>query len=96
MAGVSAEANASGERNATFRHSLAFVLGFSMVFIALGASVGAVGFIVRDNIATLEKIAGVLLIVLGLNLLGILRIPWLYRTYQFEFPGSALGTAGSS
>ena len=95
LAGVSAEANAAGQRSATFRHSVAFVFGFSMVFIALGASVGAVGFIVRDNIATLEKIAGVLLIVLGLNLLGILRIPWLYRTYQFEFPGTTPGTAGS-
>ena len=31
---------------------------------------------------TLEKIAGVFLIVLGLNLMGVIKIPWLYRTYQ--------------
>jgi cytochrome c biogenesis protein CcdA len=90
LAGVSAEA-LDERRGVTFRHSLAFVLGFSALFVALGASVGAVGYVVRDNLPTIEKIAGVLLIVLGLNLLGILRIPVLYRTYQFEVPGEAGG-----
>ena len=94
LAGVSAEAGASGDaRGLTFRHSVAFVLGFSVLFVALGASVGAIGFVVRDNLGTIEKVAGVLLIVMGLNLIGILRIPWLYRTYQFEFPQSG-PTAG--
>jgi cytochrome c biogenesis protein CcdA len=88
LAGVSTE-TAGNARWHTFRHALAFVLGFSVVFVALGASVGAVGYVVRDNLETIQKAAGVLLIVLGLNLLGILRIPWLYRTYQFEFPSGA-------
>ena len=84
LAGVSAVEAADDQRGVTFRHSLAFVLGFSAVFVALGASVGAVGYVVRDHLPTIEKVAGVLLIVLGLNLLGILRIPWLYRTYQID------------
>ena len=84
LAGVSTS-TAGDQRGVTFRHSVAFVLGFSVIFVALGASVGAVGFIVRDNILLLQKIAGVLLIVLGLNMLGILKIPWLYRTYQIDF-----------
>ncbi|MCH7839677.1 MAG: hypothetical protein IID38_05525, partial [Planctomycetes bacterium] len=84
LAGVSTS-TAGDQRGVTFRHSVAFVLGFSLIFVALGASVGAVGFIVRDNILLLQKIAGVLLIVLGLNMLGVLKIPWLYRTYQFDF-----------
>jgi cytochrome c biogenesis protein CcdA len=86
LAGVSAEA-IEERRGVTFRHSVAFVSGFSIVFVALGASAGAFGYFVRDNIDVIEKVAGVLLIVLGLNLLGILRIPWLYRTYQIELPG---------
>ncbi len=57
--------------------------------------VGAVGYVVRDNLQTIQKFAGVLLIVLGLNLLGILRIPWLYRTYQFEFPDDSPAVTGS-
>lgn len=86
LAGVSADAAAGEERGVTFRHSLAFVLGFSFLFVVLGASAGAVGFVVRDNLPTIEKIAGALLIALGLNLIGILCIPWLYRTYQIELP----------
>lgn len=91
LAGVSADAAAGEQRSATFRHALAFVAGFSIVFVALGASVGAVGYVVRDHLPIIEKVAGALLIVLGLNLLGILRIPWLYRTYQLDFASSSSG-----
>ena len=91
LAGVSADAEIGQQRGVTFRHSLAFVVGFSAVFVALGAFAGAFGFFVQDHLSTLAKIAGVLLIVLGLNLLGILRIPWLSRTYQFDFANSPGG-----
>jgi cytochrome c-type biogenesis protein len=86
LAGVSAEGGAVElDRGRTARHALAFVLGFTAVFVLLGASVGAIGYVVRDNLPTIEKVAGVLLIVMGLNLMGVIRIPWLYRTYQVEF-----------
>jgi cytochrome c biogenesis protein CcdA len=88
LAGVSAEGEVT-DRSRTARHALAFVLGFSFVFVLLGASIGAFGYIVRDNLPTLEKIAGVALIVMGLNLMGVIRIPWLYRTYQVDFKGGA-------
>jgi cytochrome c biogenesis protein CcdA len=93
LAGVSAEEGAEGmglDRRNTARHALAFVLGFSTVFVILGASIGAVGYVVRDNLPTIEKVAGVLLIVMGLNLMGVIRIPWLYRTYQVDFPPKPL------
>ena len=86
LAGVSADA-IEERRWVTFRHSIAFVLGFSTVFVVLGASVGAVGYVIRDHMPVIQKIAGVMLIAMGLNLLGILRIPLLYRTYQIELPG---------
>jgi cytochrome c biogenesis protein CcdA len=89
LAGVSAEGTNGSfdfDRTQTARHALAFVLGFSAVFVALGASIGAVGYVVRDNLPLIEKVAGVMLIVMGLNLMGVIRIPWLYRTYQVEFP----------
>jgi cytochrome c-type biogenesis protein len=69
-------------------HAFAFVCGFGAVFTVIGASVGLAGGLIRDEMPTLEKIAGVFLIVLGLNLMGVIRIPWLYRTY-------ALGTASA-
>jgi cytochrome c biogenesis protein CcdA len=84
LAGVSADA-IDERRWVTFRHAVAFVAGFSLLFVALGASAGAVGgYLIQDYLGTIGKVAGVLLIVMGLNLIGILRIPLLYRTYQIE------------
>ena len=84
LAGVSADA-IDDRRWVTFRHAVAFVLGFSTLFVALGASAGAAGgYLIQDHIGTIEKVAGVLLIVMGLNLIGLLRIPLLYRTYQID------------
>jgi len=77
-----------GRRNDAFFHALSFVLGFSLVFIILGASVGLAGYFLRDQLPTLTRIAGVLLIAMGLHLIGILRIPFLYRTYQLEGVGN--------
>jgi cytochrome c biogenesis protein CcdA len=92
LAGVSAESKSLDlDRWLTFRHAVAFVLGFTAVFVLLGASVGALGYVVRDNLAVIEKVAGVLLIVLGLNLMGVIRLPWLQRTYQLE-----LGSGGGA
>jgi cytochrome c biogenesis protein CcdA len=87
LAGVSSENGEIGSNRAlTVRHAVAFVAGFSVVFVILGASLGAVGSVVQENLATVQRVAGVLLIVLGLNLAGVIRIPWLYRTYQVELP----------
>jgi cytochrome c-type biogenesis protein len=72
LAGASfdAEGRSTATRGQTFPHALAFMAGLGVVFVALGASVGLVGFVLIDNIQTLETVAGLLLI-----LLGILIIP---------------------
>jgi cytochrome c-type biogenesis protein len=57
--------------------SLAFVLGFSLVFIALGASASALGKFLFRNSTLLERIAGVLVIIIGLHTMGVFRIPFL-------------------
>jgi cytochrome c-type biogenesis protein len=56
-----------------FLHALSFVIGFSVVFTLLGASAGLTGFALNPN----HKIAGSLLIVLGLLMMAALRVPWL-------------------
>lgn len=58
-----------------FLHALAFVLGFGVIFIVLGASVGLIGTVLRDDIFI--KAAGALLMVLGLQLAGVINIPFL-------------------
>lgn len=80
-------------RRATFMHAFAFVIGFSIIFIALGASLGVVGFALRDNIIWFQRVAGVALIVLGLHLAELITIPLLMRTYQMSTGGG--GGSGS-
>ena len=60
-----------------FFTSLAFVIGFSIVFVALGASATAVGKFMFARLPLLSKIAGVVLIVLGLHTMGVFRLAFL-------------------
>ena len=70
-------------RGATFAHATAFVAGFSVVFVVLGASLGVVGFALQDQMIWFQRVAGVALIILGLHLAELITIPFLWRTYQF-------------
>lgn len=63
------------ERVTTFLHALLFVLGFTFAFVALGATASALGSFLRAYQFQLRQIGGVLLILIGLYLTGILRIP---------------------
>lgn len=60
--------------------ALLFVAGFSLVFVALGAGASAVGDLLRAHLETLSIIAGLAIVVMGLNFLGVFRIHLLHRT----------------
>ncbi len=60
-----------------FFSSLWFVIGFSIVFIALGASATALGQLFLQRLEILKRVAGIVIIIFGLHLIGILRIPFL-------------------
>ncbi len=64
-------------RLVTLSHGLAFVLGFSLVFITLGVAASALGGLLYDVRDWLSKIGGVVVIFFGLHMTGILRIPFL-------------------
>jgi cytochrome c-type biogenesis protein len=73
--------------------SLCFVLGFSVVFVVLGASATLLGRVLRSfrvDVLGFEigvaQIAGVLIIAMGLHLTGLIQIPLLYREKRFEGP----------
>jgi cytochrome c-type biogenesis protein len=63
-------------------HAIAFVLGFGSVFTLLGVTAYVAAGPLRENLPVLRQIGGVVLIVLGLNLMGVLRIPFLSRTFR--------------
>ena len=68
----------------TLLHAAAFVGGFSLVFIALGATASALGAFLAGHAELLRQIGGALLIVFGLYVAGILRIPLLDRERRFS------------
>jgi len=71
------ESKTSRPRLSIFLHSLSFVVGFSIIFVTLGAIAGLTGFAVNLSSALLNKIAGSLLIIFGLFMLAALKLPWL-------------------
>ncbi len=69
----------------TFLHSVMFVLGFTLAFVALGATASALGSFVRAYQFQLRQIGGVLLVLIGLHLAGVLKLPFLYWQKRFAF-----------
>jgi cytochrome c-type biogenesis protein len=64
-------------RVVTLTHGLAFVLGFSTVFIVLGVAASAAGGLLFDLRTYLAKIGGIVVVIFGLHMIGVLRIPFL-------------------
>jgi cytochrome c-type biogenesis protein len=75
--------------------SVAFVLGFTTVFVILGASATAMGQLVAENLPLLAKIAGVLIIIAGLHFLGVLHIPILHREARYHADTRPAGLLGA-
>jgi cytochrome c-type biogenesis protein len=82
-------------RRATLTNGVLFAAGFSAVFIALGASATLLGEWLIEYRVWIARIGGVILLVLGLHLLGLLRIPWLDRTVRIESGNQRAGAAGA-
>ncbi len=101
MAGAGAAASAAPKpsRWTVFLHGLFFVLGFSMIFVVLGITAGAIGQLGRQFLQATDwilRIGGLLIIVLGLHMMGVIRIPFLYYdTRRQSPPRHELGYLGS-
>jgi cytochrome c-type biogenesis protein len=75
--------------------SVFFVLGFTTVFVALGAGASALGQWVQTHKGELSIVAGLVIIVFGLHFLGLLRIPILYRQARFRADVQGATLAGA-
>jgi cytochrome c-type biogenesis protein len=75
--------------------SLFFILGFSLVFVALGATASALGQFLMERLRLLGKIAGVVLVVFGLHTMGVLRIGWLYSERRVQVDRKPAGPLGA-
>ena len=90
MVGTDTESG-TAHRRAAFNQALAFVLGFSAVFIILWASIGLVGYVLRDYIGILRQIGGAILVFMGLHVAGVIDVSLLYR--EIHLPVGPMGGA---
>jgi cytochrome c-type biogenesis protein len=100
ISGVSFEEMQDTEHRAKVRkriavNSIFFILGFSVVFIALGASATAFGHFLHDKITLIGKIAGIIIVIFGLHMTGIFKIPFLNYEKRFQAEGKRLGLLGA-
>ncbi|MBI2443996.1 MAG: cytochrome C biogenesis protein [Candidatus Magasanikbacteria bacterium] len=87
LAGAAA-GGAAPTRRATFFHSLAFVVGFSLVFAALGVLLNTIlERVAYDVQLWLGRLGGAIIILFGLQLTGLLKISWLEREHKFKITG---------
>ena len=86
------ETRITGIRIPVFLHSLSFVIGFSLVFVAMGTIAGLTGYAINPSLALLNKISGSLLIAFGLFILVALKVPWL--NYEKRLNPSLGSTTG--
>lgn len=90
MTGLSAAELSAGDRSTSrvLVPSLMFVSGFSIVFVALGASASVLGVFLLEYRSIIEKIAGVAVIAFGVLMLGIIKAPWLYGEARMDLERS--------
>jgi cytochrome c-type biogenesis protein len=82
-------------RRVAFTHALAFVVGFSLVFLLLGASATALGRVLNYHRVWLERLGGVLIIFFGLICLGVVRVRALQAERRLHLQNKPLGYLGS-
>ena len=70
------------DRRRTLRNALGFVLGFTIVFVIMGAFMGIMGKLVREYQTVLNIVTGAIVILFGLNFMGVLKIGFLNRASQ--------------
>ena len=81
LVGTNTGAMSRGQRWHVVRHACAFVLGFTVVFASVGASAGLIGQLAAGHLELLTRIGGAVMIVLGMQMAGLIRIGFLERTY---------------
>ena len=79
----------------TISHSLLFIMGFSLIFVLMGASATYLGQVLIQYQSWIMKVGGVLIIILGIHFTGWITIPFLQMERRFELKQKPFGYLGS-
>jgi cytochrome c-type biogenesis protein len=90
-----AVARPPGVRRQVVLSSLAFIVGFSLVFVSLGAAASAIGQFLAQRQALFNRIAGAVIVIFGLHTMGVLRIEWLYQEKRVHTSRKPAGFIGA-
>lgn len=82
-------------RSKTLMHSIAFVSGFTVVFVLLGASATLAGSFMQENMGIVRKVGGVLVILFGIHVTGLFPITWLLGEKRVNLRNKPAGFFGS-
>jgi len=94
---VGSQQSERSARFIAFTHGLAFVFGFSVVFILLGVAASAIGGLMYNARTLIAKIGGIVVVIFGLHMIGRLRIPFLeYDLRRQSVPGNNRGYIASA
>lgn len=101
ISGISLDELLAGKKSSRVRrltiiHSLMFILGFSIVFILLGASASLAGKILLKYQAWIARIGGAFIVLLGLQFTGVINLNFLQKERKFHFREKPIGYLGSS
>ena len=89
------DANDAAARRQAAMHAGLFILGFSALFVALGASATALGGVLTRSLPLLQQIGGIVIVLFGLYMVGVLRIPALMRERRVHLASKPAGAFGS-
>jgi len=83
--------NVDSNKRSTIINAIGFVLGFTIVFVILGAFAGALGGLLREFSTAVNIVSGVIVILFGLNFMGVIRIPFINTNRQIEINTVKIG-----
>lgn len=92
---LSGEAGGKNKKWNVIKNSLGFILGFTLVFIVLGAIASGIGRYLIIHRKLLNRIFGILIVIMGLNYMGIFKIPFLNMDKRFSYEGSKTDFIGA-
>lgn len=87
--------NVHEKKKAAVTNSVGFVIGFTIVFVTLGAFAGIVGKILREYSTAVNIISGIIVVIFGLNYMEVIRMPFINTNRQFKMNTDKLGFLSS-